>query len=95
MKFTTDWKKLDYPIFTTIRQDKGYYKVGQVINIETPTKKFQAEIVSIREMVQEDITETMALRDADCSKQEFDALLYKFYKDKVGNLIMLTLMRTK
>jgi len=93
MKFTTEWKKLDYPIFTTIRQDKGYYRVGQRIPIETPSQCFMVEIVSIRKMIQEDITDTMALRDADCTKQEFNALLYKFYKDNVGSLILLTLMK--
>jgi hypothetical protein len=95
MKFTKDWKKLDYPIFTTIRQDKGYYDIGQTINIETPTKKFQAEVVSIRRMTKNDITNTIAYRDADCSKEEFNELLYRFYKNNVGDLIMLILMRTK
>lgn len=93
MKFTTQWKKLSYPVFTTIRQDKGYYKVGQNIPIETPKESFRAEIVSIREMTQYDITNTIAYRDADCSKEAFDNLLYRFYGNNIGDLILLTLMR--
>ena len=88
-----EWKKLSNPIFTTIRQDKGYYTVGQVINIQTPKEEFKAEIVSIRKMFENEITETLAQRDADCTREEFFDLLAKFYKGNTGRLILLTLMK--
>lgn len=93
MKFSKEYSKLKYPIFTTIRQDKGYYNLGQIINVETPEQVFKAEVVSLRKMTTNDLTVTMALRDADCSVQSLEELFKRFYKDNVGPLVLITLMK--
>jgi len=93
MKFSKDYKKLEYPIFTTIRHNGGYYNTGQIINVYTPSQEFRAQIVSIREIQLKDITETIAKRDADCSVKEIISLFRMFYKDKTNDLILITLMK--
>lgn len=93
MKFSKEYKKLKYPIFTTIRQDGGYYRECQQVKIETPEQNFWAEIVSIRKIGLEDITNTLALRDADCSVEDIINLFKRFYKEEAGKLILITLMR--
>lgn len=95
MKFSKDYTKLQYPIFTTIRQNKGYYQEGQKIRIETPTNNFWAEIVAIRQISLYNITPTIALRDADCSVSDIIKLFKKFYDDETDDLILITLMKVK
>ena len=95
MKFSHNYTKLKYPIFTTIRQNKKKYKEGQVIKIETLNEKFEAEIVSIREIYLNHITDIIALRDADCDRDSLIENLSLWYKDKANNLILITLMRVK
>ena len=93
MKFSKNYKKLNYPIFTTIRQNKGYYNPGKVITINTPKDSFKAEIVSIRFITLYEITETIAQRDADCSHEELTNLMRLFYRDNANDLILITLMK--
>jgi hypothetical protein len=93
MRFSKYYSKLSYPVFTTIRQNKGYYKEGQIINITTPKSKFSAEIVAIRYIKLNDITDTIAKYDADSSKKYLKELMCKFYKDKANDLILITLMK--
>ena len=89
MKFSKDYTKLDHPIFTTIRQNRGYYKNGQRIKITTPTKQFFAEIVSIRNLKLYDITENIARADADCTKESLIKLMKFYYKDYANDLIII------
>jgi len=93
MKFSKQYSKLVYPIFTTIRQNKGYYNEGQVISVSTPETGFKAEIVSIRKLSTKHFTETIALRDADCSKGELMDLMHLYYKQDTDDLILITLMK--
>lgn len=95
MKFSKSYKKLYQPVFTTIRKNTGYYKVGQTIQVTVQEKHtFSAEIASIRPIALKDITETMAMRDADCSRKELIELMCLFYKKEANNLILITLMKT-
>lgn len=93
MKFSKQYSKLSYPVFTTIRQNKEDYQAGQIINIDTPKGTFKAEILSIRELFIEDITENMAQIDADCSRQDLIDLLKSFYEENIDDLILLTLVK--
>lgn len=95
MKFFKQRSKLKYPVFTTIRQNKGYYQPGKIIKIQTPGLEFYAEVVGIRFITKDDITNTIAQRDADCSKEVLIELLNKFYKEKSNDLILITLMKVK
>lgn len=93
MKFSHSYSKLNYPVFTTIRQNKGYYEVGQRINIYTPELEFQAEIVSIRQIIKRNITFTMAQRDADCHPESLVDTLETWYGKRYDNFILITLMK--
>lgn len=93
MKFSKEYSKLQYPIFTTIRQNKGYYKIGQKILITTPNNTFEAEIVSIRNIQLHQISETLAFRDADCTAEDLCTLMKKFYQSNANDLILITLMK--
>jgi hypothetical protein len=93
MKFSKEYSKLAYPIFTTIRHNGGYYKEGQKICVTTPKQQFHAEIVGIRYLTQKDITSTIAFRDADCGSQELFDLMNMFYKGRANDLILITLMK--
>jgi len=93
MRFSKEYLKLNWPIFTTIRQNKGFYKIGQIVFVETPTQAFTTEIVSIRSIELKDITETIAKNDAGCSSKYLKELMIKFYKDKANDLILITLMK--
>jgi hypothetical protein len=93
MKFTYHYTKLDYPIFTTIRQNKGWYKVGQQILINTPKAEFKAEIAAIRLIKKNNITFTMAQRDADCSANELIEKLEAWYGKTYNDFILITFMK--
>lgn len=94
MKFSKNYSKLNYPIFTTIRRNNGYYKEGRTIQVNIPNNKsFIADIVGIRYITLKDITETMANRDADCSRKELIELMGTFYKENANDLILITLMK--
>ena len=93
MKFSHHYTKLNYPVFTTIRQNKGYYKIGQRIPIQTPEIEFRAEIVSIRHITKKDITFTMALRDADCHPETLLDTLETWYGELYNDFILITLMK--
>ena len=93
MKFSHHYTKLDYPVFTTIRKNRGYYKAGQRILIQEPYSEFKAEIVSIRYISLLNITENIANKDADCTKAELIKLMQRFYKDEANDLILITLMK--
>lgn len=93
MKFSHHYTKLDYPIFTTIRQNKSYYKLGQQILIYEPNNIFKAEIVSIRKIIKNEITENIARRDADCSKEILIQKLKTWYGKEYNDFILLTLMK--
>jgi len=94
VKFSKQYSKLNYNIFTTIRKNKGYYRVKQVIDVETPLEKFKAEIVSVRNITKADITENMAWKDADMERLYLLSLLEDWYGQQCDDFILLTLMRT-
>ena len=89
MKFSKNYKKLNKEIFTTIRRNKGYYRFYQEVNIKTPSGKFKARVIGLEILRKEDITEELANKDADCSKQELINMLEKWYGKKYDNYVLL------
>ena len=89
--------KLPYPLHMAHKYAtklRRAIKEGQIINVKTPKQEFKAEIVGIRYVKNRYyITDTIAKRDADCTKQELNDLMYKFYKNKADDLILITLMK--
>jgi len=94
MKFSKDYSKLDKPIFTTIRKYPGYM-VGQVLTINTPTKKFMAKVTHATWMNKALITEELAHSDADCSREELIAMLEKWYGKVFDDFVLLTLEKVE
>jgi len=93
MRFSHEYCKLKFPVFTTIRRNKGWYKTRQKINVLTPEQNFRAEVVSIRPISKRDITKTVAFRDADCEPGDLIKMLNDWYGAKSNDLILITLMK--
>ncbi len=91
MKFSKDYSKLNCRIFTTIRKNLGYYKEGTVISIRTLNDTFSAEILSIRKIQKHNITEIIAMRDAECSKKKLINMLESWYGKSYNDFILITL----
>jgi len=91
MKFSKRYTKLDFPVFTTIRKNIGYYRERMLVDVNTPDGKFRAEILSIRSIKKNDITELMAVRDANCSRADLIKMLERWYGTQYDNFILITL----
>ena len=89
MKFTKEYSKLKKKSFTTIRKNLGYYQRGQIIEVHTPKQGFIAEIQEIRHITKDDITEELALKDADCTRKDLIALLERWYGPDYDDFILI------
>lgn len=91
MKFSKEYNKLSYPVFTTIRQNKGYYKQGQTIKVYTPKQEFMVEILSIVCITKKQMTDTISHLDAECSREYLLSMLERWYGKNADEYILLTL----
>jgi len=92
MKFSKQYKKLDWPVFTTIRQDKGYYRPGQKVPVETPKGAFFAQVVSVQPIKKFKITPELAQFDAESSFLELLSMMENWYGSKCEDYIVITLL---
>lgn len=93
MKFSTDYPKLDWKVFTTIRQNRGYYIPGEIIKINTPTKNFKAEVLAIQPIKKQDITFNMAKVDANTTAEGLTKQLIAWYGPEYNDYILITLAK--
>ena len=97
MKFSKDYSKLNQTFFTTIRKNTRHYRsIGirsRAISIQSPTKEFKAYIIEIETLKKSQITEELALSDAECSRAELIAMLEKWYGKEFDDFILITLKR--
>lgn len=94
MKFSKEYSKLSKKRFTTIRKNTKRYKPGSIYFIVTPKQKFKAKVISRVYIKKEDITDFMALYDADCShKWELIDLFDKWYGREFNDFVIITLER--
>jgi len=93
MKFTSEYSKLKKQKFTTIRKNRGYYKVGANYLIGTPEQTFIAQVIDIQAITKSQITDELALDDADCTANELKNKLETWYGKQYDNFILLTLRR--
>ncbi len=91
MWFSKNYLKLNQNIFTTIRKNTGYYKLGNIYKIKTPTKEFKARLIEHRKIDKNYITEQLAQNDADCSRAELIAMLEGWYGKKCDDYVLLIL----
>jgi len=91
MKFSENWEKLNWVIFTTIRKNTGRYKLGNVYTMVLPNCKFKARVVGILPIKKKEITNDLAKIDADTTKEGLIHMLEKWYGKKFDDYILITL----
>lgn len=45
MKFTHEYRILKKKVFTSIRKNTGFYKIGRIYQINTPEQNFKAKVI--------------------------------------------------
>ena len=93
MKFSKEYSKLIKKRFTTIRKNTRRYKPKSIYDIITPKQKFRARVISRDYIKKEDITNFIALYDADCWRWELIELLEKWYGRDFDDFVIITLER--
>ena len=94
MKFSKEYSKLTKKRFTTIRKNTRRYKPESIYDIITPKQKFRAKVISREYITKKDITDFIALYDADCFyKRELIELLEKWYGEYFDDFVLITLER--
>jgi hypothetical protein len=89
MKFSHEYSKLKKTEFTTIRQNKRFYKEKQTVFCDTPKQQFSAFITKIERIKKKDITEELAQSDADCSRADLIQMLVDWYGPVYDNFIVI------
>lgn len=79
--------------FTEIRRNLNDYGVGSLIKITTPRTTFEATVTKRQMIRRPEITEELALADADCSRDELLTNLDEWYGTEVNRFLLLTLER--
>ena len=93
MIFTKEHSKLENTYFTTIRKNTGYYQVGNTYTVITPSEKFKVRVQSIVPLKKSDITDGIALADADMIADELRLMLESWYGKQYDDFILLRLVR--
>lgn len=95
MIFTHEYSILKKKIFTTIRKNTNFYKVGHSYQVHTPEQSFKAKVIKSKAISKFKIDETLARNDADMSAVELVALLDKWYGQTFDDFVLLTLEKIK
>ena len=93
MRFTHDWQKLHEKLFTTIRKDGCCYQPGRTYGISTPSVQFRAKVLARQRIHLNEISNELALLDAEMSAQSLRKFLRKFYGKKTEYATLLVLLR--
>ena len=91
IRFSSDWEKLGWTIFTTIRKNTGSKKIGQVHTIKTPSRKFKAKVIGLYPIKKEEITDDLAFIDADMTRAGLIRMLETWYGKEFDDYILITL----
>lgn len=95
LKFSEDWTKLDWPVFTTIRKPHPPYNApeGTVFQAETPTRAFNALLLLNIETPLDALSDELLCYDTD-SRSRGEALtkIDRFYR-KPPVTVQLMLLR--
>ena len=93
MIFTKEHSKLKNSSFTTIRKNTGYYRAGNTYTVMTPSEKFKARVQSIIPLKKSDITDELALTDADMTADELRSMLESWYGRQYDDFVLIKLVR--
>lgn len=93
LKFSKQYSKLSFPIFTTIRKNTQTYQIGKVYEASAPNGSFMFEVLARRPLKKADITENMAYADADCLRGELLGHLVDWYGESYDDFVLLTVCK--
>ncbi len=91
MKFSHEYSKLSKKVFTTIRKNTNFYRIGQICQIQTPEQSFKAKVVGSGLIKKVEINDYLAQEDADMKAEKLIALLEKWYGKRFDDFVLLTL----
>ena len=92
MKFSENYEKLGWIIFTTIRKNTGKYKLGNIYTMNiSGSGKFKAKIIGLLPIKKEEITDDLASVDAEVSKERLIMMLENWYGKDFDDYILITL----
>lgn len=91
MIFTHEYSILKKKIFTTIRKNTHFYKIGHSHQIHTPEQNFKARVIKSKAISKFEIDDSLARSDADMSAGELILLLDRWYGKTFDDFVLLTL----
>ena len=92
IKFSHDYSKLNYHLFTTIRR-YDRYTVGEILTAESPSKTFESRIILKIKMKLSDIPTHFLCFDTDTmNRDEAIETLDSFYNKTIHSEERLTLL---
>ena len=92
MKFSKDYEKLGWVVFTTIRKNTENYKLGHIYTIKTPQYSFKAKVIGLLPIKKKDITENLAQVDADVTAETLKRKLENWYGKEFNDYLLITLL---
>jgi len=91
IRFSKNWEKLGWIVFTTIRKNTGSKKIGQVHTIKTPNEIFKAKVIGLYPIKKAEITNDLASVDANMNRIDLVSMLEKWYGRDFDDFILITL----
>lgn len=93
MKFTKNYEKLGWVIFTTIRKNTGRYKLSNTYTMITPIGKFKAKVIGICPIKKKEITDDLASVDLGIGeiKERLIRMLEGWYGKDFDDYVLITL----
>ena len=93
MIFTHEYSILKKKIFTTIRKNTFFYKVGHSYQVHTPEQTFKAKVIKSEAISKLEINDSLAQSDADMSAVDLILLLDRWYGKMFNDFVLLTLKK--
>ena len=95
MIFTHEYSILKKKIFTSIRRNTGFYKVGHSYQIHTPEQAFKAKVIKAEAISKFEMDDSLAQSDADMSAVDLILLLDRWYGKVFDDFVLLTLRKIR
>ena len=91
MKFSENYEKLGWIIFTTIRKNTGRYVIGNTYTMDVSgSGKFKARVIGLLPIKKEEITEDLAELDAETTKRGLISMLEGWYGEDFDDYVLIT-----
>ncbi|GAH30398.1 unnamed protein product, partial [marine sediment metagenome] len=87
MIFTHEYSILKKKIFTTIRRNTSFYKVGRSYQVHTPEQSFKAKVIKSKAISKLEIDDSLAQSDADMSAVDLILLLDRWYGETFDDFV--------